>query len=228
LESVDFEQVRGFLGVKESTIIAAGKQIRVAVISGLANVEPLAERIIKGEDTGYDLIEVMACPGGCICGAGHPVPEKIDTLDKRQQVLINIDKTSQYRKSQENPDILRLYDEFYGSPNSPTAHSLLHTEYRQQSGDSSCANRKNSDNSVFVTHEFVVCACDSCVKHGALDLFSEIHSRIKTLKMEPFISVKSIRTRECSENKSISVTLDGKKIEPKALRDLYKSVRESI
>jgi iron only hydrogenase large subunit-like protein len=57
------------------------------------------------------------------------VPEKTGTLSQRQQVLVNIDKTSQYRKSQENPDVLRLYHDFYGRPNSHLAHELLHTTY---------------------------------------------------------------------------------------------------
>ena len=129
VDHLEFEQVRGFEGLKEATIEAGGKKVRVAVISGLANAEPVIEKILKGENTGYDLVEVMACPGGCICGAGHPVPEKTGTLSQRQQVLVNIDKTSQYRKSQENPDILRLYTDFYDKPNSHLAHKLLHTKY---------------------------------------------------------------------------------------------------
>lgn len=128
-DRLEFEQIRGFEGLKEATIVAGGKTVRVAVISGLAHAEPLIEKILRGENTGYDLVEVMACPGGCICGAGHPVPEKTGTLSQRQQVLVNIDKTSQYRKSQENPDILRLYQDFYGQPNSHLAHELLHTAY---------------------------------------------------------------------------------------------------
>jgi formate dehydrogenase major subunit len=72
---------------------------------------------------------VMACPGGCINGAGHPVPDRVGEMAARQKVLVNIDQTSRYRKSQENPDILRLYDEFYGEPNSDAAHHLLHTSY---------------------------------------------------------------------------------------------------
>ena len=86
-------------------------------------------RIIAGEDPGYDLVEVMACPGGCINGAGHPVPDTVHQIGQRQKVLVDIDRTSRYRTSQGNPDVLRLYDEFYGEPNSPTAHRLLHTGY---------------------------------------------------------------------------------------------------
>ena len=128
-EPLDFEEIRGFEGVKEAVIDAGASKVRVAVISGLNNAEPIIARILRGEDVGYDLIEVMACPGGCICGAGHPVPEKIDTLSQRQQVLVQIDKCSTYRKSQENPDILRLYSEFFGTPGSERAHKLLHTTF---------------------------------------------------------------------------------------------------
>jgi formate dehydrogenase major subunit len=130
VDHLDFHAVRGFAGLKEASVSAGGVTVRVAVISGLANAEPLVRRVIAGEDTGYDLVEIMACPGGCIAGAGNPVPTRIQELAARQQVLVDIDRTSQYRKSQENPDIHRLYDDYYGSPNSEVAHRLLHTGYR--------------------------------------------------------------------------------------------------
>ena len=129
LDELDFAEVRGFEGFKEATITAGGTTVRVAVISGLNNVAPVVKRIVAGEDVGYDLVEVMACPGGCINGAGHPVPDRVGEMAARQKVLVNIDQASTYRKSHENPDILRLYDEFYGEANSETAHHLLHTSY---------------------------------------------------------------------------------------------------
>ncbi len=226
-DSLDFEEFRGFQGVKESTINAAGIKVRVAVISGLSNVEPIAEKIRNGEDVGYDLIEVMACPGGCICGAGHPVPEKLNSLEKRQQVLINIDKTSQYRKSQENPDILRLYDEFYESANSPLAHKLLHTSYHAKNGDSADTRVKRKADSAFVTHEFTVCICDECVKKGSRELFTDIETRIKALKMDSFITAKSIRLKETHAGKGVFLSLDGKLIDPDKITSLYKSIKEN-
>ena len=62
-------------------------------------------------------------------GRSEPTPDRVGEMAARQKVLVNIDQTSRYRKSQENPDILRLYDEYYGEPNSDTAHHLLHTSY---------------------------------------------------------------------------------------------------
>jgi formate dehydrogenase major subunit len=129
LVDLDVHAVRGLEGVKEATVDAGGTTVRVAVISGLNNVDALARRIRDGEDVGYDLIEVMACPGGCVNGAGHPVAQDALETTARQKVLVDIDRTAPMRRSQENPDILRLYDEYYGEPNSPLAHRLLHTSY---------------------------------------------------------------------------------------------------
>jgi formate dehydrogenase major subunit len=129
-EHLEFHAVRGFAGVKDATVSAGGKTVRVAVISGLGNAEPLIKRVVAGEDVGYDLVEIMACPGGCIAGAGQPVPSKAGELRQRTEVLFDIDRTSKYRRSQENPDVLRLYDQFYGEPNSELAHHLLHTSFQ--------------------------------------------------------------------------------------------------
>jgi formate dehydrogenase major subunit len=168
----------------------------------------------------------MACPGGCICGAGHPVPEQVDTLSKRQRVLVDIDSTSKYRKSQENPDILRLYENFYGHANSPLAHRLLHTSYSPKQGDGVCQDVKNKADSAFKTHDFTICVCDQCAALGSPELFNEIKERIASLKMDSFIDVKSIRLKDDHGGTGVYVTLDGKHIEPEKLRNLYKSVRE--
>ncbi|MCC6497778.1 MAG: FAD-dependent oxidoreductase [Propionibacteriaceae bacterium] len=145
LDHLDFHEVRGFEGLKEATVSAGGTQVRVAVVSGLANADPLVRRVLAGEDVGYDLVEIMSCPGGCIAGAGNPIPTRIEEMTARQQVLINIDRTSKYRKSQENPDILRLYEDYYGQPNSDLAHHLLHTgyrPYREPSGATGASGRE--------------------------------------------------------------------------------------
>lgn len=219
-DHLEFEEIRGFEGVKESTIDADGTIVRVAVISGLHNAEPIIEKIIQGIDVGYDLIEVMACPGGCICGAGHPVPEKVDALEKRQQILVNIDKTSKYRKSQENPDILRLYNDFYGEANSHRAHELLHTTYSAKNGDSLCGKIRKKADSAFVTREYTICTCESCSKKGAKELYEQFTSNVKKLKMDPFISVKTIRLKENHAGEGIYVTLNGQKIEEAALNNI--------
>ncbi len=82
------------------------------------------------------MIEVMACPGGCIGGGGQPYPpEGLKVLDpellrKRAQALYSIDSGKKLRKSYENPAIEELYDDFLGAPGSEKAHELLHTHYQ--------------------------------------------------------------------------------------------------
>ncbi|MCV2393846.1 NAD(P)-binding protein [Actinotalea sp. M2MS4P-6] len=127
--SVDFTELRGATSVKTASYTAGGVDVRVGVISGLANAEPLIRRVIAGEDVGLDMIEIMACPGGCINGAGHPVAAAEKVAQARERVLYDIDRSAELRKSQDNPDVLDLYADFYGEPNSHLAHDLLHTTY---------------------------------------------------------------------------------------------------
>ena len=225
-EHIDFTEIRGFDGIKETTIEANGLKVRVAVISGLHNAEHIVGRIVAGEDVGYDLIEVMACPGGCISGAGHPVPEKIDSLEKRQNVLIEIDKGSKFRKSQDNPDIKKLYADFLGEANSHLAHDLLHTHYHQVTGDSMGHNVLRKSDSAFITRVFEICVCDRCREKGSQELYLSSHKQVKDQKMENFIKVRTIRLKENHPGEEIHVTLDGKVIDASKTDNLYRTIME--
>lgn len=225
-DQVDFTEIRGFDGVKETTIEANGMKVRVAVISGLNNAEPIIQKMVNGEEIGYDLIEIMACPGGCISGAGHPVPEKIDTLERRGQVIIDADKTSKYRKSQDNPDIIRLYKDFFGEANSHLAHELLHTHYHQVPGDTLGKNVFRKSDSAFLTREFEICICDKCTEKGSRDLYATTAQKIKDQKKEAFAKVRTIRLRENHPGEDIYVTLDNKVIKPSKLKNIYKTIKE--
>jgi len=220
-----FEEVRGFAGVKESVVEAGDTKVRLAVVSGLHNAEPIAERVLAGQDCGFDLIEVMACPGGCICGAGHPIPEKIGALDERQKVLVTIDNQSPLRRSHENPDILNLYKDYYGEPNSPKAHELLHTHYVPFREGTETIQRR-TDNSTFVVHCLEICGCDECRAQGAEKLYNDVQLRVHALKMNEFLDVRLIRLGEAHECGDIYIQIDGKRVAPNKLGNLYQSLRE--
>lgn len=128
-QHLSFTHALGVEGFREARFTAGGRTVGVAVVNGLGNAEPLIRRLLSGEDLGYDFIEIMACPGGCIGGAGHPVIGRVGEMQERLRLIQNIDSTSTFRTSQANPDIVRLYDDFYGEPNSALAHRLLHTSY---------------------------------------------------------------------------------------------------
>ena len=130
-----FEEVRGVTGVKEASITLNGTTINVAVSNGLTNAKDLLDRVKEGGKQ-YHLIEIMACPGGCVAGGGQPYPPvDMDVLDPqlsllRAKALYKIDADKQLRRSHENPAIEHLYAEFLGEPNGEKAHHLLHTHYK--------------------------------------------------------------------------------------------------
>ena len=129
LADVNFTAVRGLKDVREATIDLGGKQVRVAAGSGLGNARQILEAIEKGTSH-YDVIEIMACPGGCINGGGQPYThERIEMVHLRTQAIYQIDAAAAIRKSHENPSIITLYEEFLGEPGGHKAHKLLHTEY---------------------------------------------------------------------------------------------------
>jgi NADH-quinone oxidoreductase subunit G len=133
LPKVELEAVRGLQGVKEGTVMIEGTPVRVAVAHGLAHVEQVLDRVRTARKTGaetpYHFIEVMACPGGCIGGGGQPYG--VDNERRRLRIagLYQDDRDAAIRCSHENPEVIRLYDEFLGRPLGERAHQLLHTRY---------------------------------------------------------------------------------------------------
>ena len=129
LEKVEFEQLRGFEGVRSAVVDFDGLKLNIGIAHGLGNARKLLEAIQKGESE-FHAIEIMACPGGCIGGGGQPLHHgDINILKARAAAIYREDEGKAIRKSHENPEIVKLYEEFLGQPMSEKAHHMLHTEY---------------------------------------------------------------------------------------------------
>ena len=136
MDKLEYTQVRGEKGIKEATLKIAGKDIKVAVASGLANARKIMEQIKDGK-CDYHFVEIMACPGGCIMGGGQPIKSSkirstVDVAKLRRDALYSIDEKSVVRKSHENPFMIKLYKEFLEKPGSHKAHKYLHTTYTKK------------------------------------------------------------------------------------------------
>ena len=115
-------------GVIEAEVKLGDATVRAAVVSGLGNTRKLIEAIEHG-DVHYDFVEVMACPGGCVGGGGQPIHDGEELAHERGKNLYFLDEHSKIRFSHENPDVLKLYEDYMEKPCSHKAHMLLHTDH---------------------------------------------------------------------------------------------------
>ena len=133
LKSLDFTEVRGTEGIKEASYTVNGMEIKVCVVSGLANANTIMEKVKNGT-ADYHFIEIMGCPSGCVNGGGQPIQHAVvrnfvDLRARRAAALYEADKDMPLRKSHESEAVKRLYAEFLGEPGSHKAHEVLHTSY---------------------------------------------------------------------------------------------------
>jgi NADH-quinone oxidoreductase subunit G/NADP-reducing hydrogenase subunit HndD len=133
LPNIDFTEVRGLEGIKKATIDLNGFPLHVGIANGLGNARRLLEEIRSGKSE-FHVIEIMACPGGCIGGGGQPQHHgNVEILKARTAAIYREDMQKPLRKSHENPFIIKLYEEYLGKPLSEQAHKLLHTHYFNRS-----------------------------------------------------------------------------------------------
>ncbi|HHV08325.1 MAG TPA: 2Fe-2S iron-sulfur cluster binding domain-containing protein [Firmicutes bacterium] len=173
---VEFKAVRGLESLKEAAIKLGDQEIKVAVVHGLSQAKALIEAIKKGECS-YHLVEVMACPGGCVGGGGQPLPNNAEHRELRAQGLYNIDQQRELRCSDDNPMIERLYRQYLGQPGSEKAEELLHTTYasrRRISGEEVAVEPAKDAKT-----KIRVCVGTSCYLKGAYDVLKSFQESIK-------------------------------------------------
>lgn len=123
LMSITYQGVRGMDGVKETTIMYGDRKLRIAIVSGLKNASDLIEKIKGGEH--YDFVEVMACPGGCVSGAGQPFATSA-AKENRGSGLYAADKLCNIKRSEESPLMMSLYNGILKD----RVHEMLHVHYK--------------------------------------------------------------------------------------------------
>ena len=124
MEAIKKSGVRGDEGIKTLTYDYNGREIRAAVVNGLANADKLLQKI-KNHEEEYDFVEIMACRRVCIMGGGQPVNAGPRTRKARMKGLYDTDINTQIKKSNENPMILSLYDTLLKGKE----HELLHRNF---------------------------------------------------------------------------------------------------
>ncbi len=117
---------RGNEGIKTFEVTTDdGVTLRLGVASGLMNAEKLIKRLEGGEK--FDIIEIMACPGGCVAGGGQPFVHA-DVRKERGAGLYESDRMMSIRHSDQNPSVTALYERLLNG----REHELLHVKYRKK------------------------------------------------------------------------------------------------
>jgi len=204
LENVDFHAVRGEAGLREATLNLEGKEVRLAVVHGLKNARKVAEEVKAGLCK-YDIIEVMACPGGCVGGAGQPVNMTPGTIKRRAKGLYEADKMLQLHKAQENPYIIETYEKVLGDVGGHKAHHLLHTKYQSR--------RRVSDKGMpLMTGEGVdklqikVCVGTNCHLKGSQKILKALSSDIESRGLADAVDIQATFCFEkCGEAPNVMI-----------------------
>ena len=127
LDEVEFKDLEGLSGLKVAEVDIKGRKIRAAVASGLGNARKLLEDI-RHKREHFDIIEIMACPGGCVAGGGQPfIHGDVSIIQKRTDAIQSIDRSKENRLAHHNKSIQKIYDEYLGEVGGKKAHELLHT-----------------------------------------------------------------------------------------------------
>ncbi len=136
--NLNITPVRGMDGVKEATVkiegcledwkFLEGAELKVAIAHGLVNANKIMKQVKNGKAP-YHFVEIMACPGGCLGGGGQPIPTNPTIRKNRMKAIYSEDEHMVLRKSHQNPEIIAIYKDFLGKPNSHVSHELLHTHY---------------------------------------------------------------------------------------------------
>jgi NADH-quinone oxidoreductase subunit G len=189
LDHVEFQQVRGDSGLREATIEVNGSKLKLAIVHGLRNARVVAEQVRAGKSQ-YDLIEVMACPGGCIGGAGQPVTASRDSRALRTKGLYQADKMLQLHKSQDNVFITECYANFLGAIGGEKAHHLLHTSYqsrRRIADESLPLMQSQGDDKLKVS----VCLGTNCYLKGSQEVLNGVLRHAEQNGLEGRIDVRA-------------------------------------
>jgi NADH-quinone oxidoreductase subunit G/NADP-reducing hydrogenase subunit HndD len=129
LKEVEMTQLRGLDGIRSGKVQIGDLTLNIGIAHGLGNARKLLDCIKAGECE-FQAIEIMACPGGCIGGGGQPYHHgDMEIIKKRQVAIYQEDRNKTKRKSHENLEVLKLYEEYLGKPYGEMSHHLLHTHY---------------------------------------------------------------------------------------------------
>ena len=104
--------------------------IGVAVISSLIKARDFIKNLPQRKD--LHLIEIMACPGGCVNGGGQPIKADAKDIKARIKSIYEIDSKELIKVAHKNPQIIELYSKYYDKLSEEEKQKILFTNYSKR------------------------------------------------------------------------------------------------
>ena len=202
---IAFSEHEGNKGIREATIQLNDLTVKIGVVQGLKNADIILSQI-RNNTCPYNIVEIMACPGGCIGGAGQPIPLKTGIRERRAKGLRRIDAMIPAHRAQDNPFVTESYRQLLQEPGSRVARDLLHTSYfsrkREEEEGIELANQQASPDALRVS----VCVGTACYLRGAHDLLQSILQQIELEGLQSSVKVQATFCMEtCERGPSVTI-----------------------
>ena len=192
-------------GLRTAVLDVGTEKLTIVAVQGLGAAKRVAREILSGARRA-DIVEVMACPGGCIGGAGQPICAKSETREERSRGIREADASRELRSTRDNPFVERFYAELVkGTPGSEKAHELLHTRYssKKRIQDAAIPLVRGSNAQKV---EVKVCVGTSCFVKGGQTILSGLLEKLEAEGLSEFVDVSATFCREsCGNGPNVTV-----------------------
>jgi iron-only hydrogenase group A len=116
---------------REMTIKAGSGDIRMGMVSGLTNAVQVIEELRSGKKK-LDILEVMACPDGCINGGGQPILSDENLLRARAKAVYDLDNGSKIHTAHGCMVVNKIYLEYLKEAGGLLSQELFYTSYSKR------------------------------------------------------------------------------------------------
>jgi iron only hydrogenase large subunit-like protein len=124
------KKLRTSASFREATVTTGDETYSVAIVDGLKGFEKLRQLLDAG--TVYDLIEVMACPGGCVNGGGMIPAGSKEAVRQRSRFIYQSDEQEAVRGPEQSASVEELYGTVFEKFTELSDRKLFHTHFSKR------------------------------------------------------------------------------------------------
>lgn len=125
-----FKKLRATGSFRETVVQVGENDVKVAVVDGLTGLEKLKASLNSGKK--YDLIEVMACPGGCVHGAGLTFSTTKDEIRSRSKLVYQADDTEAVNLPCKSTTLINLYEKLLKEDPDISDKKIFYTHFEKR------------------------------------------------------------------------------------------------